>query len=110
MSLGIVRMLREVLLISLNCLFKLRFGIFALAERLVTQREAEMRFGQVRIESHGLRERLHGLVVLIVPVQLLTPVQQAACLRAIARRSVGHLRGSGTIIRALLSTALATGR
>src|SRR5215217_5576141 len=83
MSFGIVVIISEILLISFNCLFIFLFGFFLFAQRLVAQRKAEMCFSKVRIQTHCLRERLHSLLVLIVPVQFLSFVQKTAGLSPI---------------------------
>src|SRR5690242_7767287 len=74
MSLGVVRVLCEILLITLNRLFILFFGVFLFSQRLVAQRQTEMRLSQVRIQTHSLNKRLYCLRVLVVPVQLLSLV------------------------------------
>jgi hypothetical protein len=67
-----------------------------------------MSFSQIGIEPDSLRKRLHRLSVLIVAIQLLSLIQLGASPRVVARRIVGHLRPSGTIIRVLLTTAFTT--
>src|SRR5215813_8872337 len=85
MSLGVVRVLSQILFISLNRLFILFFGLFLFSQRLITQRQTEMRLGQLWIQPHSLSERLHCLRVLIVLVQLLAFVQQTTSPGTISR-------------------------
>ena len=66
-------------------------------------------FSEIRVESNRLEKRQHCLGVLIVAVKLLALVEQAARAGTVLRQMIGHLRCISTIIRALLTAALATG-
>src|SRR5215213_2644990 len=109
MSLGIVLLFVEVLLVSCDCLLIFRFRFFALPERLVAEPEAEMGLGKIRIESDRFHKCQNCFSILIVTVEFPALVQQGTRAHPVLRQIVGHLRCSSTIIRALLSAALATG-
>src|SRR6185369_4691609 len=108
MSLGVVAVLLKVFLVSLDRFFVLSFRLLTLSERFIPQAETKMSFGEIGVEPNRLRKRLHRLSVVIVAIQLLSFIQLGASPRAVARRIVGHLRPSGTIIRVLLTTAFTT--
>src|SRR6185369_12141344 len=98
MSLGIVAVFLKVFLVSLDGFFVLSFRLLMLPERLVPQPETKISFSQIGIEPKSLRKRLHRLSVLIVAIQFLSLIQLGASPRVVARRIVGHLWPSGTII------------
>src|SRR5829696_24673 len=108
MCLRIVTIIFEILLVSCDGLLILRFGLFSLAQRLVTQSEPEVALRKIRIEFDCLLKRLNRFIVLVVPVKFLSFFQLLAGPGAIPGEIVGHFCRSRTIIRALLTTALTT--
>ena len=83
-------------------------GFLAFTQGFVPKSEPKMGLRQVRIESDRFHERQHRLGVLVVAVEFLAFFQLLAGSSALPGQIVGHISGSGTIIRALLFTASAT--
>src|SRR5215213_10008175 len=108
MSLRVVIMVCKEFLVGANGFLVLRFRLFPPAQRLETQRELKMCFSEIRVKSNSFHKRQHCLGVLVLPVEFLPIFELFACSRAFPGQIVGHLRHSGTTIRALLTTAPAT--